>query len=76
MDLPSSPRPTPTLAAPETFLGTSAKPKVITDDDVRRVAEKHDVCDRSVVRVLAGLDVAGRAGERARRAAAELRRGG
>lgn len=69
---PSSLAPTPARAS-ETFHESSATRPAITDDEVRRVALEHDVCERTVVRALAGLTVRGRAGERARRAASTLR---
>lgn len=47
----------------------------ISDEEIERAASRHVVSPRSVVRALAGLDVRGAAGERARRAAAALRSG-
>lgn len=45
----------------------------ITDADVKRVAAEFDIHERTLVRALAGLEIRGRVGERARRAVAQLR---
>lgn len=51
----------------------SSAPKPITDGDVARVASEFAVHPRTVVRCLAGLEVRGQAGDRARLAVAKLR---
>ena len=57
----------------ESLEGALAASKPVTDNDVANVAAEFAVHPRTVVRCLAGLDVRGQAGVRARTAVAKLR---